>query len=50
MIQTSLYNESLARNDEEALAIRDHFKWLKSYLKYKYRDSFLYTLNKNISN
>jgi hypothetical protein len=37
-----MYNESLASNDEEALAIRDHFKWLKSYLKYKYRDSFLF--------
>ena len=36
------YNETLTSNDEEAQALRDHFKWLKSYLKYKYRDSFLF--------
>ena len=29
--------------DEEALKERrDHFKWLKNYLKYKYRDTYLY--------
>ncbi len=30
-------------DDEEELKVkRDGFKWLKNYLKYKYRDSYLY--------
>lgn len=32
----------VAANDEEVKSRRDHFKWLKNYLKYKYRDSYLY--------
>lgn len=38
-----LYNTRLESEDEEALnARRDSFRWLKNYLKYKYRDSYLY--------
>jgi hypothetical protein len=36
-----LYNHEIAENDEEVKAKRDNFKWLKNYLKYKYRDSYL---------
>ena len=36
------YNINLTTGDEEIKDIRDHFKWLKNYLKYKYRDSYLY--------
>lgn len=37
-----MYDPDLAE-DEEALKERhDHFKWLKNYLKYKYRDTYLY--------
>lgn len=35
-------NQQLAENDEEINGRRDHFKWLKNYLKYKYRDSYLF--------
>lgn len=28
--------------EEESKAKRDRFKWLKNYLKYKYRDSYLF--------
>jgi len=37
-----MYNAGLAEDDEEIKERRDHFKWLKNYLKYKYRDSYLY--------
>jgi len=37
-----MYNIGLAEDDEEIKMRRGHFKWLKNYLKYKYRDSYLY--------
>lgn len=39
-----IYNEKSADDiDETALRTRrDYFKWLKNYLKYKYRDSYLF--------
>jgi hypothetical protein len=37
-----MYNERKAATDEEIKKNRDHFKWLKNYLKYKYRDSYLF--------
>jgi len=37
-----MYNQQLAENDEDIKEKRDHFKWLKNYLKYKYRDSYLF--------
>lgn len=36
------YNEVLAKDENDASSKRDNFKWLKNYLKYKYRDSYLY--------
>jgi len=36
------YNINAAAEDENLKKIRDSFKWLKNYLKYKYRDSYLY--------
>ncbi|MBW1967270.1 MAG: hypothetical protein JRI48_07770 [Deltaproteobacteria bacterium] len=36
------YNQKLAENDEEEKEKRDHFRWLKNYLKYKYRDTYLF--------
>jgi hypothetical protein len=38
-------NSSLTADEEKG--IRDSFKWLKNYLKYKYRDSFLYRYAEN---
>lgn len=38
----NMYNETKATTDEEIAQSRDHFKWLKNYLKYKYRDSYLF--------
>ena len=37
-----MYDEALAANGDEIRIKRDHFKWLKKYLKYKYRDSYLF--------
>lgn len=37
-----MYNEKKATTDEEIIENRGHFKWLKNYLKYKYRDSYLF--------
>lgn len=37
-----MFDQSLADNDEEENAKRKNFKWLKNYLKYKYRDSYLF--------
>ena len=37
-----MYNVALAGDDEARKVKRDHFNWLKEYLKYKYRDSYLY--------
>lgn len=37
-----MYNVGLAEDENEIKTRRDHFKWLKNYLKYKYRDSYLY--------
>ena len=37
-----MYNQALAADEEDARMKRDHFKWLKNYLKYKYRDSYLF--------
>jgi len=36
------FNTLLAADEEEQKKRRDGFKWLKNYLKYKYRDTFLY--------
>ncbi|MFA7347358.1 MAG: hypothetical protein WCZ86_06330 [Desulfurivibrionaceae bacterium] len=36
-----LYNQEPAEHDEDVKKKRDNFKWLKNYLKYKYRDSYL---------
>ena len=37
-----MYDQSLAKDDEDVKKRHDHFKWLKNYLKYKYRDSYLF--------
>ena len=37
-----MYDEALAEDDDDRKEKRDHFKWLKNFLKYKYRDSYLY--------
>jgi hypothetical protein len=36
-----LYNTLQYFSEEENKIRKDHFKWLKNYLKYKYRDTFL---------
>ena len=38
----SAYDIRTAANDDERKARQDSFKWLKNYLKYKFRDSHLY--------
>lgn len=38
----SIYDVLAATSDEERKARQDSFKWLKNYLKYKFRDSYLY--------
>ncbi|MBS3952426.1 MAG: hypothetical protein KGZ88_05705 [Methylomicrobium sp.] len=38
----SIYDVRGATNDEERKLRQDGFKWLKNYLKYKFRDSYLY--------
>ena len=38
----SVYDVARAINDDERKACQDAFKWLKNYLKYKFRDSHLY--------
>jgi len=50
---SDMYDPKLATDDKEIRKRRDHFKWLKNYLKYKYRDSYLFrhaedTVNKPI--
>lgn len=37
----SIYDEGSANTEDEKKA-RDGFRWLKNYLKYKFRDSYLY--------
>lgn len=36
------YSDVLAGDDEDAKTKRGHFKWLKNYLKYKYRDTYIF--------
>ena len=38
----SIYNIPDATDDEERQSRQASFKWLKNYLKYKFRDSYLY--------
>lgn len=38
----SIYDVLNATTDDERKSRQGHFKWLKNYLKYKYRDSYLY--------
>ena len=38
----SVYDVVKAANDDERKTRQDSFKWLKNYLKYKFRDSHLY--------
>ena len=38
----NLYDSTSYVDDEERRKKHDGFKWLKNYLKYKYRDSFLF--------
>lgn len=38
----SIYDIASASTNDEKVSRRDSFRWLKNYLKYKYRDSFLY--------
>lgn len=38
----SKYDVLSAANDDEKKERQDCFKWLKNYLKYKFRDSYLY--------
>lgn len=38
----SVYDVLGATTDDEEKVRQDHFKWLKGYLKYKFRDSYLY--------
>lgn len=40
--ELSEYDIATATNEEEAKQKNAAFKWLKNYLKYKYRDSYLY--------
>jgi len=37
-----LYNEFSSTDDIDGKKKHDNFKWLKNYLKYKYRDSYLF--------
>ena len=37
-----MYNTEIVAGEDDLRTKRDHFKWLKNYLKYKYRDSYLY--------
>ncbi len=39
---SSMYDVPGAMTDDEKNARQDSFKWLKNYLKYKFRDSYLY--------
>jgi len=41
-VDPDMYDEHLAADDDETEKRRDHFKWLKNYLKYKYRDTYLF--------
>jgi hypothetical protein len=38
----AIYDDASFSDEEDQKKIRDGFKWLKNYLKYKYRDSYLY--------
>jgi len=38
----AMYDTKTFVSEEELKEKRGHFKWLKNYLKYKYRDSFLF--------
>lgn len=38
----SIYDVMGATTDEERKSRQDGFRWLKNYLKYKFRDSYLY--------
>jgi hypothetical protein len=38
----SVFDVPTAATDEERESSLKHFKWLKKYLKYKFRDSYLY--------
>lgn len=38
----SIYDVLVAATDDEKRSRQDSFKWLKNYLKYKFRDSYLY--------
>jgi hypothetical protein len=38
----SIYDVMCATNDDEKKSRQAAFKWLKDYLKYKFRDSYLY--------
>ena len=38
----SIYDISGTENDDAENSRQDKFKWLKDYLKYKFRDSYLY--------
>lgn len=37
-----MYDGKMASDGEEAAGKQEHFNWLKNYLKYKYRDSYLF--------
>ena len=39
---SSDYDFTTATGEHETNERKDHFKWLKNYLKYKYRDSYLF--------
>lgn len=39
---SSMYDILGAANDDEKKSRQSSFKWLKNYLKYKFRDSYLY--------
>jgi len=36
------YDQKLGEDENDEKSKKDNFKWLKNYLKYKYRDSYLY--------
>ena len=40
--EPEMYNVGLAENEQDLKEKRRTFKWLKNYLKYKYRDSYLF--------
>lgn len=43
----AVFNEASGDDNEDIKAKRDKFKWLKNYLKYKYRDTYVFRQAEN---